>query len=89
LDNATAFVDEQCGVNEHLYRTWLDHFYSPTCQHEHEDGELCDKPVVRVDDPSQFIIGESDRCSAHQAQTPSIVSISKNGRQTQAYSAKK
>ncbi|MGH1485957.1 MAG: sodium:proton antiporter [Cellvibrionaceae bacterium] len=89
LDNATAFVAKQCGVNEHLYHTWLDHFYSPTCQHEQDNGELCDKPVVKLEDPSQFIIGESDRCSNHQAQTPSVVSISKNGRQAATYSANK
>jgi hypothetical protein len=90
LNNPTAFVARHCGVNEHLYRTWLDHFYSPTCQHALESGELCDAQVPHIDDPSQFIIGESDHCPLHrsQAQAPSIVSISKNGRPG-AYSAKK
>lgn len=89
LENTTAYVAKQCGVNEHLYRTWLDHFYNPTCQHVLDNGELCDHPVPRLDDPSQFIIGESDRCPLHQSQTPSVVSISKNGRQTANYSINK
>ncbi len=86
LDSPTAYVAKQCGVNEHLYRVWLDHFYTPTCQHELESGEICDKPVNRLEDPSQFIIGESDRCQDHRANNPSIVNISKNGRKAANYS---
>lgn len=88
LSNTAAYVARQCGVNEHLYCTWLDHFYSPTCQHELANGEFCDCPITRVDDPSQFIIGESDRCLVHQTKVSSVVSISKNGPPPQAYSAK-
>jgi predicted transposase YbfD/YdcC len=89
LKNPTAFVARHCGVNEHLYRTWLDHFYSPTCQFTLDSGELCENPLTQTDDPSQFIIGESDLCPIHRAQkqTPSVISISKNGRPG-AYSAK-
>ncbi|MGH1438699.1 MAG: hypothetical protein ACRBBR_01200 [Cellvibrionaceae bacterium] len=80
LENPTAYVAHQCGVNEHLYRIWLDHFYTPTCQKELDNGELCDKPLTRIDDPSQFIIGESDCCIDHRTNTPSIVNINKHGR---------
>lgn len=87
LDNSTAYVAQHCGVNEHVYRIWLDHFYTPTCQRELENGELCDKPVARHDDPSQFIIGESDCCPEHRNNTPSIVNINKNGRKGLSYSS--
>ena len=80
LQNSTAYVAKQCNVNEYLYRVWLDHFYTPACQTELDNGELCDKPVRRLDDPSQFIIGESDCCPEHRTNTPSIVNINKNGR---------
>ncbi|MFT6386777.1 MAG: hypothetical protein ACJAUP_000145 [Cellvibrionaceae bacterium] len=80
LQNPIAYVAKQCSVNERLYRVWLDHFYTPACQRELDNGELCDKLVKRLDDPSQFIIGESDCCPEHRTSTPSIVNINKNGR---------
>ncbi|MBX2809725.1 MAG: hypothetical protein KTR20_13960 [Cellvibrionaceae bacterium] len=83
LDNPMGYIARQCGVNEHLYRVWLDHYYSPTCQHSLDDGECCDAPLERVEDPSQFIVGESDRCRQHQTQCTSIVNINKNGRPNQ------
>ncbi len=89
LSNPTAYVAQKCGVNEQLYRIWLDHFYSPTCQHELDSGELCDEPVTRLDDPSQFIVGESNCCPTHRAKAPSVVNINKNGRQGLAYSLNK
>jgi hypothetical protein len=88
LSNTTAFVAHHCGVNEQIYRLWLDHFYSPTCQHELANGEQCDKSLPRLDDPSHFIVGESDCCPDHRSKSPSVVSISKHGRQGGLYSAK-
>lgn len=82
LNNTVAYVAEQCGVNEHLYRIWLSHFYKPVCQHDLDAHTKCDQEVTRVDDPSQFIVGSSDRCSSHSTMTPTVVNINKNGRQT-------
>ena len=79
LENPMAYVAAQCGVNEHLYCAWLEHFYMPTCQHESDNGEVCDTPVDRIEDPKQFIIGESNRCPNHRTQTPSIISCNKQG----------
>lgn len=89
LSNTSAYVAHCCGVNEHLYRVWLDHYYSPLCQHEHTGGEQCEKPLDRIEDPSQFIVGESDRCAEHRTCVPSVVNINKNSRSASLYSSGK
>ncbi|MBX2808236.1 MAG: hypothetical protein KTR20_06335 [Cellvibrionaceae bacterium] len=89
LDSPLCYVARQCGVNEHLYRVWLDHFYSPSCQHCLADDEHCDAPLERVEDPRQFVVGQSDRCQQHQGQQASVISISKNGRQGEVCSINK
>ena len=88
LDNAHGYIAKQCGVNEHLYKAWLDHYYSPTCQHVKEDGSYCDAPLHRIEDPSEFIVGEHDRCATHMESSSSVVNI-KNGRKAQRCSINK
>lgn len=78
LNNPMAYVAKQCGVNEQHYRLWLDHFYTPSCQHVLGDGESCDKPIQRMDEPRQFIIGESDCCPEHRKQSPSVINLSQH-----------
>lgn len=78
LDNPLAFVANHCGVNEHLYQTWLDHFYRPVCMHEDKNGEPCNQPIPRLDDPSQFVMGESDRCEEHRDNAAFVININKN-----------
>lgn len=81
LDNTLAYVAEQCGVNEQLYRIWLAHFYKPVCQHNIDPYTKCNETLPRVEDPSQFIVGTSDRCCEHRTMTPKVININKNGRQ--------
>ncbi|ROS01315.1 hypothetical protein EDC56_1744 [Sinobacterium caligoides] len=52
----------ECDVTR--YRAWLNHFQAPICRESH-DGAVCGRTVARVDMPSYFIEGESDRCSSH------------------------
>ena len=87
LQNPNAYAAARCGVNEHLYSTWLAHFRSPSCQHLLDNGEVCGAPVERVDDPSQFILGESDRCCHHRSHIPAVINISKNGHHNPSYLA--
>lgn len=75
LSNNMAFVASKCGINEPLYCAWLDHYYSPTCQKQLDDGQLCDNSVVRLEDPSQFIIGESNCCSEHRSGVTRVIPI--------------
>jgi hypothetical protein len=67
LSNNMAFVASKCSVSESLYRAWLDHYYSPTCQKKLKNGQFCDELVVQLDDPSQFIPGESNCCFDHRS----------------------
>jgi hypothetical protein len=68
LSNNMAFVASKCSVSESLYRAWLDHYYSPTCQKQLKNGQFCDELVVQLDDPSQFIPGESNFCVDHRSE---------------------
>jgi len=79
LNNTVSYVAQQCGVNEQLYRIWLTHFYKPVCQHDVDAHIKCNEEVLRIDDPSQFVVGSSDRCAVHRTMTPTVVNISKNG----------
>lgn len=66
LENSTAYVAELCQVSESDYRAWVDHYQTPECtEHSQAKGERCGKKLRRVDVPSQFISGRSDRCPLH------------------------
>jgi len=65
LDNAQAYVAKYCKVSESTYRAWLEHFYSPSCQHPMGNDDFCDFPLDPIEDPSDFIEGESNRCQLH------------------------
>lgn len=60
MQNPVAFAARKCLVTEEHYRAWLAHYESPVCQVD-AGGQLCGKRVIRVDSPSQFRPGASDR----------------------------
>jgi hypothetical protein len=65
LDAPKLYCAEQCGVDLELYEEWLKHHELPVCMMENASGELCGKPVPRLEKPLRFIPGESDRCVEH------------------------
>jgi hypothetical protein len=66
LSNPIAYVARSCKVTEQAYLQWLKHYDNPVCQSFSElKGELCGKPLKAVINPSQFVIGRSDRCPLH------------------------
>lgn len=65
LESPLAYVAERCGVAEDDYKRWLSHHELPVCNHADENGHRCGLPVAKVNRPSHFIAGESDRCSRH------------------------
>ncbi len=77
LSNNMAYVATKCGVSESHYRVWLNHYYSPTYEGQLEDGSFCDKSLVRLENPSQFIVGESSCCSDHRHSKTRVVPIRK------------
>lgn len=64
LDSPIDYIAEKCSVDKEIYESWLSHFELPVCSHS-EDGSVCGKPLQKIDKPSRFIVGESDRCSKH------------------------
>lgn len=71
-DNPTAYVAEKAGVTVSLYEAWLEHYNNPGCNALISGGNQCGHLVERVERPSDFHVGESDRCAEHR-QSPSQV----------------
>ncbi|MEP1216592.1 MAG: DNA repair protein [Marinobacter sp.] len=67
--NPVAYAAERCGLNEPAYREWLEHYENPVCHHKHDDGSVCNEPVMRVSQPADFQAGIDDRCENHQPQS--------------------
>lgn len=72
LQDSVAYIAAHCGVSKSHYETWLEHWRLPVCTSTSAAGERCAKPVPPVSDPTQFQIGCSDRCQAHQAASSSV-----------------
>ncbi len=66
LENPQSYAAEKSGVDETLYLAWLDHHHLPCCNAVDHRGHVCGKPVVPVESPLAFHLGESDRCEQHQ-----------------------
>lgn len=65
LESPLSYVAEKCSVDEAHYRSWIAHFEFPACNYIDSDGNNCGKPIPKIEKPSRFISGESDRCSKH------------------------
>lgn len=65
MENPTSFAANKCLVSEEHYRTWLEHYQKPQCMAPLTNDKVCACRIRRVDVPSQFVVGESDRCETH------------------------
>lgn len=61
MQNPLAFAARKCLVTEEHYQAWLKHYENPVCQVDTGGGRVCGKRVIRVEAPSQFKPGLSDR----------------------------
>lgn len=66
VENPMAFVAAKCFVTEEQYRVWLEHFENPVCKHTSASGSVCMTAIEKVSSPSEFEVGEGDRCPLHQ-----------------------
>lgn len=66
MENPIAYAANKCLVSEEHYRTWLDHYQKPECQAPLTNEKKCGCRIGRVDVPSQFLVGNSDRCEKHK-----------------------
>lgn len=65
LDDPVLFTAEKCNMSLEAYEYWLDHFKKPECKAPIKGEELCCQAVKRIDFPSDFTPGKSDRCDKH------------------------
>lgn len=66
MENPIAYAADKCLVSEDHYRHWLAHYQKPECQAPLTNETICGCRIRRVDVPSQFLMGESDRCDKHK-----------------------
>jgi hypothetical protein len=69
MENPIAYAADKCLVSEEHYRKWLEHYQRPICRTSLTQEKECGAKIRRVDVPSQFAPGESDRCEKHQRRT--------------------
>lgn len=66
LENPLGYAANICKVKEPDYRAWLLHYANPVCcEFSSAKGEECGKKLRRVETPTQFVTGRSDRCPLH------------------------
>lgn len=65
MENPIGFAADRCLVSEDHYRIWLDHYNSPICRAPLTKDKVCGCKIKRTDVPSQFVVGEHDRCEKH------------------------
>ncbi len=65
VDNPVAYAARKCYVDTDRYLAWLKHYQEPRCMAALPDGTVCGVRIIRIDSPTRFAPGESDRCSRH------------------------
>jgi hypothetical protein len=71
LDERLFYLADRCGVSPEVFALWQEHYHKPVCHHVDAKGDVCNKPIKRIDLASQFAKGLSDRCQDHQPQPAS------------------
>lgn len=66
IDCPASYVATKCGVTEQHYNEWLEHYHVPICQHVDANGNICGENINRIENPVDFIAGESDCCHEHK-----------------------
>lgn len=67
LQNPTAYAAKKCKVSQDHYQLWLEHYENPACNAMlPTTNTACGLPLDRKKHPSQFLAGETDRCSRHK-----------------------
>lgn len=72
--NPAAYVAAKCHVSEDQYVSWVAHYENPRCSAPLGD-KCCDARLIRMDSPTKFIIGQSDRCARHQTADSAIDNV--------------
>ena len=66
MDDPIGYAADKCLVSVEHYKIWLGHYERPACKQSLAKDKCCECKVARVDVPSQFVVGDSDRCDKHR-----------------------
>lgn len=66
MDGPIVYAANKCKVTEEQYCTWLGHYENPVCTASFSKDSCCNERVTRVNVPSEYAPGESDRCTKHK-----------------------
>ncbi len=77
LDAPLDYVAEKNALDPEHYKRWVAHINNPVCSHRDDDDRLCGERLVKVEKPSRFVEGESDRCARHNRAASKLNSLIK------------
>jgi hypothetical protein len=66
IESPVTYVADKCFVSTAQYQQWLSHYDLPVCGAVQGDGAVCGEPLAKIERPSDFLCGESDRCAQHR-----------------------
>lgn len=75
VENPLSYAADKCLVSEEKYRIWLTHYENPRCSAALGENKCCDARLIRIDSPTRFVAGQSDRCARHQAADSAIDNV--------------
>lgn len=75
VENPLRYAAAKCLVSEEQYGMWLAHYENPRCNAPLGENKCCDARLIRIDSPTRFAAGQSDRCARHQAADSAIDNV--------------
>lgn len=75
VENPMGYAASKCLVSEDQYRLWVAHYENPRCNAPLGENKCCDARLIRIDSPTRFVAGQSDRCARHQAADSAIDNV--------------
>lgn len=75
VGNPLGYAAAKCLVSEDQYGMWLAHYENPRCNAPLGENKCCDARLIRIDSPTRFVAGQSDRCARHQAADSAIDNV--------------
>lgn len=77
VDSPEVYVAEKLSIDQQTYKQWLNHYQVPACSYSRGEGSVCGKFIPRIDKPTRFISGESDRCAEHSRAATALSELMK------------
>ena len=75
LQSPADYAANKAGVTPTHYQQWLLHYQKPVCAALKTGGDLCGASIDRIMQPSEFHVGEKDRCKEHQTSSSQLFAV--------------